>query len=212
LARMGVTTRGRRGSRAWPDELYCDWSSRPPPSGLLWQVPGPEPRSPGPGAHHALGRVRVRVLNRRSVLPCLVLLVVSNTNACRIPSRTPAHLPADMALGGSGYANTINSYPTGTTCFADLRDHAVRLMKRRGRHGLRRCCDGQCKDNAYEPDHSFLRCEPMRSPGPWGGPGLLACSWDRPRLGCKGGVAYPLLSTCRGLNRSSWVAHSQPAY
>ena len=25
----------------------------------------------------------------------------------------------------------------------DLRDHAVRLMKRRGRHCLRRCCNGQ---------------------------------------------------------------------
>ena len=64
-----------------------------------------------------------------------------------------------MALGGSGHADTINTYPTCAACFADLRDHAVRLMKRRGRHGLRRCCDGQCKDNGYEPDHSFLRCE-----------------------------------------------------
>ena len=45
-------------------------------------------------------------------------------------------LPADMALGGSGPADTINSYPTGTACFADLRDHAVRLMKRGGRHCL----------------------------------------------------------------------------
>ena len=26
----------------WPDVLYRDWSSRPPPSGLRWQVPGPE--------------------------------------------------------------------------------------------------------------------------------------------------------------------------
>jgi hypothetical protein len=64
-----------------------------------------------------------------------------------------------MALGGSGHADTINSYPTRAACFTDLRDHAVRLMKRRGRHCLRRCCDGQCKDNGYEPDHSFLRCE-----------------------------------------------------
>ena len=34
------------------------------------------------------------------------------------------------------------SYLTGAAC-ADLRDHAVRLMKRCGRHGLRRCCGGQ---------------------------------------------------------------------
>jgi hypothetical protein len=33
----------RRPMRAdWPDVLYRDWSSRPPPSGLRWQVPGPE--------------------------------------------------------------------------------------------------------------------------------------------------------------------------
>jgi hypothetical protein len=61
----------------------------------------------------------------------LVLLVVSNANACRIPSRTPANLSADMALGGSGHADTINSYPKGTACLADLRDYAVRLMKGR---------------------------------------------------------------------------------
>jgi hypothetical protein len=33
----------RRPMRAdWPDVLYRNWSSRPPPSGLRWQVPGPE--------------------------------------------------------------------------------------------------------------------------------------------------------------------------
>jgi hypothetical protein len=32
----------RRPMRAdWPDVLYRDWSSRPPPSGLRWQVPRP---------------------------------------------------------------------------------------------------------------------------------------------------------------------------
>ena len=51
-------------------------------------------------------------------------------------------LPADMALGGSGHADTINSYPTGTACFADFRDHAVRLMKRGGRHCLGGGCEG----------------------------------------------------------------------
>ena len=48
-----------------------------------------------------------------------------------------------MALGGSGHADTINSYPTSTACFADLRGHAVRLMKRRDWHGLHRSCDNQ---------------------------------------------------------------------
>jgi hypothetical protein len=53
-----------------------------------------------------------------------------------MPPRTPADFSTHMALGGSGHAHTINSYPTRAACFADLRDHAVRLMKRRGRHGL----------------------------------------------------------------------------
>jgi hypothetical protein len=42
-------------------------------------------------------------------------------------------------------ADTIDSYLVGVLAlagFADLRDHAVRLMKRRGRHGLCRRCDG----------------------------------------------------------------------
>jgi hypothetical protein len=36
---------------------------------------------------------------------------------------------ADMADGGSGHADTINSYPTRAACGADLRDHAILLMK-----------------------------------------------------------------------------------
>ena len=47
-----------------------------------------------------------------------------------MPSRTSADLSADMALGGSGHADTINSYPTRAACFSDLRGHPVRLMKR----------------------------------------------------------------------------------
>ena len=43
-----------------------------------------------------------------------------------------------MAFGGSGHAHTSNSCPTHSASVGDLRHHAVRLMKRRGRHGLRR--------------------------------------------------------------------------
>ena len=60
----------------------------------------------------------------------------------------PAGCSADMASGGSCHADTINSYPTHPACFADLRDHAVRLMKRRGRHRMRRCCGDQGKGNS----------------------------------------------------------------
>jgi hypothetical protein len=60
-----------------------------------------------------------------------------------IPARCVCEIDtADMADGGSGRADTINSYPTRAACGADLRDHAVRLMKWRGRHGLRGRCDG----------------------------------------------------------------------
>ena len=69
-------------------------------------------------------------------------------------SADPAGFSADMASGGSCHADTINSYPTHPASFADLRDHAVRLMKRRGRHGLRRRCDAQAKcSNSDQPEH-----------------------------------------------------------
>ena len=48
------------------------------------------------------------------------------------------------------------------TCLADLRDHAVRLMKRRGRHCLGGGCDGQSKCNSDEPNHCYLPYEPSK--------------------------------------------------
>jgi len=47
--------------------------------------------------------------------------------------------PTPMTDGGSCDANTSNSGPKRTASKADLRDHAVRLMKRRKRYSLRRC-------------------------------------------------------------------------
>ena len=87
--------------------------------------------------------------------------VIPNASAST-PSRTPANLSADMALGGSGHADAINSYSTRAACFTNLRDHAVRLMKRHGRHGLHGCRQGQGKSNSDQSDHSFLQCEPSR--------------------------------------------------
>ncbi len=46
--------------------------------------------------------------------------------------------------------------PVPSLLISALRDHAVRLMKRRERHSLRRCCEGQRKGNSDQPDHSFL--------------------------------------------------------
>ena len=76
---------------------------------------------------------------------------------------TPSRAPASLALGGSGHADAINSYPTRTACCTDLRDHAVRLMKWRGRHGLHGCCQGQGKSNSDQSDHTFLLCEPLKT-------------------------------------------------
>jgi len=69
------------------------------------------------------------------------VLVPPNANAS-MPSPTPADFSADMTLGGSGHADTINSYPTRAACFSDLRCHPVRLMKRRECNCLCRRRDG----------------------------------------------------------------------
>jgi len=66
------------------------------------------------------------------------------------------HSPADVAAGGCSYAATIDVVHTRAACVADLRDHAVRLMKRRNGHGLYRCREGQGKGNSDQPDHFFL--------------------------------------------------------
>ena len=72
--------------------------------------------------------------------PCFRGISSLNATAthCMHSDRTPGGIPA----GGSTNAGTIDHVITGTACMADLRDHTVRLMKRRRRHGLRRCCDG----------------------------------------------------------------------
>ena len=72
------------------------------------------------------------------------------------------HPAADMAAGRCSYAGTIDIVHTRAACVADLRDHAVWLMKRRRRHGLRGCCDGQSKCNSDEPNHCHLPYEPSK--------------------------------------------------
>ena len=61
---------------------------------------------------------------------------------------TPHRAPANVATGGGRHAATIDIVHTRAACLADLRDHAVRLMKRHGRHGLHGCCQGQGKSNS----------------------------------------------------------------
>jgi len=67
----------------------------------------------------------------------------------------PAHGSAGLADGGSGHAVATDHCPTYAAAEANLRDHAVRLRNRRGRHCLRRSCDGQGKaGNRNQSDHS----------------------------------------------------------
>src|SRR6478672_10563484 len=57
-------------------------------------------------------------------------------------------------------AATIDHVIARPALVSDFRDHAVRLMKRHGRHGLRRRCEGQGKgSNCYQSDHCFLHDE-----------------------------------------------------
>jgi hypothetical protein len=53
-----------------------------------------------------------------------------------------------MADGGSGYAATSDKCPTRAASETNLRDHSVRLIERRERHSLRRCCERQGKGNS----------------------------------------------------------------
>ena len=68
-----------------------------------------------------------------------------------------------MAAGRCSRAPTecvIPLHPRAT-CLTDLRDHAVCLMKWRGRHCLGGGCDGQSKSNSDKPNHCFLRDYPF---------------------------------------------------
>jgi hypothetical protein len=68
----------------------------------------------------------------------------------------PADGSPGMADGGSGDTDTTNSGPTWAACEANLREHAVRLRKRRGRYCLRRSCEGYDKaSSSNQPDHSY---------------------------------------------------------
>ena len=110
----------------------------------------------------------------RVATPSLVL-----TAKAFIPIHTPAvgpvaaqgryHQHADAVCPASWTAP--HSYLTGPVArwelagLAGLRGHAVRLMKRRGRHGLGGSCDGQNKSNSDQPDHCHLHMNlPMTHP------------------------------------------------
>jgi hypothetical protein len=110
-------------------------------------------------AHHKAGQIILtnEVLRRRR---SSMTSKRSSTRPSLIPpssasASVPTHTPACLADGGSGHADTTNSCPKWAAAESDLRDHAVRLSNRRGRHRLRRCCDGEGKSsNSNQPDHA----------------------------------------------------------
>ena len=80
-----------------------------------------------------------RVSERRSLpRPAQFGISIPANASASMPSRTPT----DLALGGSGHADTVNSCPARPASVGDLREYAVRLMKRRDGHGLRRRAEG----------------------------------------------------------------------
>jgi hypothetical protein len=69
----------------------------------------------------------------------------------------PAVRSPGMTNGGSGDANTTNSGPTWAAAKANLREHAVRLRKRRGRYCLRGSCESYDKtSSSNQPNHFCL--------------------------------------------------------
>ena len=81
-------------------------------------------------------------------------LSTSHSRSAALHSVPSADGSTRLADGCSGHADTVNP---GSPCAAggsDLRDHAVRLRDGRGRHGLRRGCEGQGKaGKCNQPDH-----------------------------------------------------------
>ena len=63
---------------------------------------------------------------------------------------------ANVSTGRCSHAPAINHVHACAARLAHLRDDVIRLVKRRERCGLRRCCGGQRKENSGQPDHCFL--------------------------------------------------------
>jgi hypothetical protein len=82
-----------------------------------------------------------------------------------ISSNVSADDSAGMPDGGSRHAAACDHGPTWTASEPNQRCYFIRLLKRRERHGVRRCCERQRKGNSDQPDHSSLPCEPFKKEG-----------------------------------------------
>ena len=121
-----------------------------------------------------LAQMRCGGLGTRVATPSLVLTAKAFTPihtlaVAPVAAQGRYHQHADAVCPASWTAP--HSYLTGPVArwelagLAGLRGHAVRLMKRRGRHGLGGSCEGQNKSNSDQPDHCHLHVNlPMTHP------------------------------------------------
>jgi hypothetical protein len=156
--KRGDTTAAEQLVRRFADRFWkTDWPGSVRPS-VYYDPRSLEQDGPG-GVLHAKGVVAdraPRATPQKSGPPAAELRtrgcggsnsvrwrsVIPSANAC-LPSQTPADGSAGVADGGSGHADTMNSCPARAAAVSDLRDHAVRPRDNlRGRHCLRRRCDG----------------------------------------------------------------------
>jgi len=92
-------------------------------------------------------------------------LIPSNASASLICSNVSADDSAGMPDGGSRHAAACDEGPARTASETNQRCYSIRLLKRRERHSVCRCCERQRKGNSDQPDHSSLPCEPIKKEG-----------------------------------------------
>ena len=83
---------------------------------------------------------------RKHVLPAL----------SSISANVPADDAAGMPDGGSRHAVAGDAGPAWAASETNQGCHSIRLLKRRERHSLRRCCERERKGNSDQPDHRSL--------------------------------------------------------
>jgi hypothetical protein len=71
-----------------------------------------------------------------------------------------------MPDGGSRHAAAGDEGPTWAASETNQGCYSIRLLKRRERHSLRRCCERERKGNSDQPDHCSLLCELFKKV-PW---------------------------------------------
>src|SRR6188472_1648366 len=106
---------------------------------------------------------------RKHVLPAL----------SSISANVPADDAAGMPDGGSRHAVAGDAGPAWAASETNQGCHSIRLLKRRERHSLRRCCERERKGNSDQPDHRSLLCELFKKV-PW--QEINAAAFERFRL------------------------------